>query len=273
MRFFLIIFLLVLSFRSIGQQKKTQILLIGTFHFNNPGHDAIREPDYDILSSKSQQELELISDKIKAFHPTQFFVEWPGQEQQELDSLYNLYLKGKYFSQLDKQARSYKFYSQNEIFQLAFRASGKAHVKRVMGVDYQNAVFPYDSLMSAIKESGQTELLEWNKFYLQRGKEPANENLSQKLLWLNTEENRRSNRGWYVTFANRGGSDKTYVGAYLTSEWYKRNLYMYSLVQKNTAASDERIVLLLGSGHVSMIEQFVKDDDRFEKVELKDILK
>jgi hypothetical protein len=275
MRLLLCVFLVALTFCSVAQQKKTQILVIGTFHFNNPGLDVNKVPDYDVLSDKSQKDLEFICNKIKDFHPTNFFVEWPYEEQNELDSLYKLYLGGSYFTSLNKERKGYKYYSRNEIFQLAFRASAKANILKVTGVDYQNAQFPFDSLMSAIKGAKQTDLLEWQKKDDEKVEDSSyrNESIIQKLLNLNTELYRKSNRSWYITFANRGGDLTTFVGAYLASEWFKRNLYMYSQVQKNTKPADERVVLLLGAGHTSMIETFIKDDDKFELVELKDIIK
>jgi len=260
---------------SFGQAKKVKVLLIGSFHFNNPGSDAVKEKDYDILSAESQKELEWMAERIKSFRPTQVFVEWEYDQQQELDSLYRLYLDGAYFSSLNKQSRRYRYYSQGEIFQLAFRVSRKADIKKVTAIDYEDALFPYDSMMTAIRSAGQTQLLDWNKRYNEESAASSSKDksLTQKLLRLNSKEERRDNRSWYLSFANRAGNDKTFVGAYLASEWYRRNLYMYSLVQKKITAGDDKIVVLLGAGHISMIEQFVKDDDRFELVELKDVLK
>jgi len=275
MKYALTALFLTFAVFSFGQAKKVKVLLIGSFHFNNPGSDAVKEKDYDILSAESQKELEWMAERIKSFRPTQVFVEWEYDQQQELDSLYRLYLDGAYFSSLNKQSRRYRYYSQGEIFQLAFRVSRKADIKKVTAIDYEDALFPYDSMMTAIRSAGQTQLLDWNKRYNEESAASSSKDksLTQKLLRLNSKEERRDNRSWYLSFANRAGNDKTFVGAYLASEWYRRNLYMYSLVQKKITAGDDKIVVLLGAGHISMIEQFVKDDDRFELVELKDVLK
>ena len=97
--------------------------------------------------------------------------------------------------------------------------------------------------------------------------------LITRLLEMNTPQYRKLDCSWYINYTNRGGAATNFVGAYLTSEWYKRNLYMYSMVQKLTTTTDENVVVLLGASHIAMIERFIKDDDRFEIVELKDILK
>ena len=60
-----------------AQTKPTQVLLIGTFHFNNPGADVAKVKTFDVMTSNVQAELETLTDKIHLFHPDKVFVEWP----------------------------------------------------------------------------------------------------------------------------------------------------------------------------------------------------
>ena len=78
---------------------------------------------------------------------------------------------------------------------------------------------------------------------------------------------------WYLETANKAGKKDNFVGAYLVSEWYRRNLYMYSLIQKLTENKDAKIMVLLGAGHTAMLREFIKYDSDFEIVELKDSCK
>jgi hypothetical protein len=57
---------------SVNPQK--EMLLIGTFHYNNPGADVAKTKSFDILSEKSQLELEEISSSIRKYNPTKVFV-------------------------------------------------------------------------------------------------------------------------------------------------------------------------------------------------------
>ncbi len=272
-----VVFILILfALNGLSQtQRKTKIILIGTFHFNNPGRDVRKEPDFDILSEQSQMELGTITSKISSLHPSQFFVEWPYKEQPELDSLYQLYLAGNYFKSLDTQKGNYRFYSQNEIFQLAFFTAKKSGIGRIRGIDYNDAQFPYDSLLISMKLAGQTDLLEENENYDTPvpQKQLSKQGLIQKILGQNTAASRRKNSGWYIQVANRAGDSTNFVGAYLASEWFRRNLYMYAQLQKHTNARDRYVVLLLGAGHVAMMKKFIEEDNRFEILELKDVLK
>ena len=272
MKAILIALMVTITFLTFGQgqQKKTKILLIGTFHFNNPGLDVNKQPAFDILNPSVQKELEFIGEKIKSFNPTKFFVEFDYDRQQKLDSLYKLYLEGTYFDFVKKKFPTSKYYAQCEIFQLAFRASKKSNLKFVHGIDYDNTDFPYDSLKVEIKAANQDYLLKTMEVFQPN---PTTPSLTERLIELNSDNSKKENRSWYIKYANRGGRKENFVGAYLCSEWFKRNLYMYSLVQKLTTSTDERVVVLLGAGHIAMIETFVKDDDRFEIIELRDILK
>lgn len=262
-----VISLLFISISGFGQHK-TKILLIGTFHYDNPGLDVNKEADFDVLNASVQKELDLITNKIAAFNPTKFFIEFDNWRQMRLDSLYNLYLENKYFDFVKRNFPDNRYYLESEIFQLAFKAGKNAHLKRINGINTY-ADFPYDSLKTAMKEANQFDLLKLMETSFPKA---TSASLITRMLDLNTSLSRRENRSWYIKYANRGGKPENFIGSYLASEWFRRNLYMYSLIQKLTDNTDEKVVLLLGAGHISMIEQFIKDDDRFEIVELKDVL-
>ncbi|GAB3232276.1 hypothetical protein GCM10027346_19400 [Hymenobacter seoulensis] len=75
--------LLAMVFAATGfaQTKPADLLLIGTFHFDNPGLDISKINTLDVLSPKVQTELETISGRIAAFQPDKVFVEWPADAQ------------------------------------------------------------------------------------------------------------------------------------------------------------------------------------------------
>ena len=100
-----LIALILMSTLSFGQNKN-EILTLGTFHFH-----LIQSQlgvDFDINSIEKQNELSEIIKQIEQYKPTKIFVEWEFSKQNELDDLYNLYLKDKSF-ELIKQK-----YGKNE---------------------------------------------------------------------------------------------------------------------------------------------------------------
>ncbi len=70
----LLIVLFIFSFSF--SQEKINVLLLGTYHFNNPGSDAIKNAERNILTPENQKDLDQITQSIiSKFNPDQVFVE------------------------------------------------------------------------------------------------------------------------------------------------------------------------------------------------------
>lgn len=248
-----------------AQTKKKQILLVGTFHYANPGLDVAKLNSFNIMSEKSQKELEIMSDKIKKFGPDKIFVEWEFTKQAELDKLYN------------KNTDSLFKNDKNEITQLAIRTAKKLNHKKLYGMNLYTP-FRYDSLMIAMEKANQKELMEKNKvttgnFEKEHNEKIAKSSLQEMMLYYNTKQTENENLQWYLEIANRAGNPDDFSGPSLVANWYKRNLYMYSLIQKLTESTDNKIMVLVGAGHASIIRGFVENDPTFEIVDLSTVLK
>ena len=276
---FLLFTIILISLQSKSFAQKQEVLIIGSFHFNNPNFDAIKTEAFNVLADKPQQELEAITEKIKKFNPDKIFVEWDFDKQGELDSLYQLYVKGSYNKYIEKYKSTdqFAFYNENEMFQLAFRAGKKSGLNKIYGIDYFVSL-PFDTVMNSIKKAKQIDLKNEIDNFVKKSAEESNLKrkslgLTQLLLDLNTESSRNANAGFYLRSLNKAGGNESFAGAFSVSEWYRRNLYMYSLVQKITLSTDKKIVILLGAGHISMIKEFIELENKFKIVELKDVLK
>ncbi|PKB15596.1 DUF5694 domain-containing protein [Flavobacterium sp. 5] len=263
----IILLLVLFTLNAVSAQpKKKQILVIGTFHFENPGLDVAKVNTFNVMTDKSQKELENITNKIKKFGPDKVFVEWNYEKQDKLDKFYNRNTD----SILKKNA--------DEIVQLALRSAKKLGHKRLFGIDYNQTNFPYDSLTKGMTEANQVGLLKSNLETMAYYENSQNEkiakyNLTELLVDINTTKSNAENIEWYLGTANRAGKVDNFVGAYLVSEWYRRNLYMYSLIQKLTESKDNKVMVLLGAGHAAMLREFIKHDPNFEIIELATILK
>jgi len=274
---FLLSILISATFNLHAQKK---VLLLGTFHFHNPGADVVKQNSFDILSPSAQQDLEKITDQIRKFKPTKIFVEWDYQDQKRLDSLYQLYQAGTFSNFVEQRYKgksNYSFYKNNEIFQLAFRAAKKSGLKSVNAIDYHMGI-PFDTVMKVIQASGQKALMDSVNASIAYMSKSANVklakwNLVQLLEDANTPASRRENNGFYIKLFTPAGPTTNFAGADAVTLWYKRNLYMYSLVQKSLTAQDERIMIFLGSGHAAMIEKFIADEDVYRMVDFKEVMK
>lgn len=262
------------SITSVDPNPKKEVLLVGTFHYNNPGLDVAKTKTFDVLSEESQRELEHMASQIKAYNPKKVFVEWPYDQQEQLDSLYGLYQKGKYF---DNDSLS-DFYKKGEIFQLAFRIAHKLGLKRVHGIDFRETQFPYQKVMADIDSNNQVQLKQdiekaisdFSTGFDQMINSGAS--LTELTLALNTKEMRYASNDLHNNMFSLAGSINDFNGVYLTSEWYRRNLYMWSMIQKYTSDNDPRIMVLVGSSHAAMLALFVKENKDWKTVELKEVL-
>lgn len=255
-------------------QAKKEVLLMGTFHYRNPGQDVAKTKSFDILSEKSQLELEHISSKIKDYRPSQIFVEWPYDKQQELDSLYTLYQRGIFFSN-DSLS---EYYLKNEIFQLAFRIAKKSGLNRVYGIDYRETEFPYQRVMDDLDSNNQTDLKEKIENSIAQFSGTfdrmieSGASLEQLTLELNTDEMRYASNNLHNNMFSMAGTVKDSNGVYLTSEWYKRNLFMWSFIQKYTSDSDQRVMVLIGASHAAIMELFIKGNKDWGIIGFQDVM-
>ncbi|GAB3638465.1 hypothetical protein GCM10027422_40550 [Hymenobacter arcticus] len=278
-RLVLLILFFAFSSQSFAQTKQSDLLLLGTFHFANPGVDIVKTKSFDILGPAAQAELEAMTDKIARFKATKIFVEAEWSKQEEIDALYKQYLGGTYEAYVTAKfpVSRHSFYLKNEIMQLAFRAGKKAGVSRIYGMDYTQAAFPYDSVVHVMQQAHQESLIKQMEdghkvMEAEQNRKLTTLSLTQLLLDFNTPQSLAENKGAYLNLFNRAGNVGNFAGSYLVSEWYRRNLYMYSIVQKTMTAEDGNAVVLVGSGHAAMMQDFVKYDKRFRLKTLQDVL-
>lgn len=214
-----------------GSNPKTKVLLLGSFHFDNPGLDVAKFEDADILSPRRQKEIAEVINCLLQQHPDKVFVEVTPSGQRRLDSLYGLYLQGGWLL------------PSNEIYQLGFRVAGELHHQKVYGVDYQQAHFPFDSLVKVMGSEGQFGLLQQFQKTIDSLQKAFNKDLKtmsikQILIKENSEAADSFNVGGYLDMIRAGGKTN-HVGSYLASEWWRRNMVIYENILKRLEGSEK----------------------------------
>jgi hypothetical protein len=264
----LFILCLVCSFISMAgnaQQTKTKVLLLGSFHFDNPGLDVAKFENANILSAKRQAEVMEVVEKIKQFRPDKIFIEMPVERQQRLDSSFNRYKAGEL-----KLGAS-------ETHQIAYRVAKELNHTGLYAVDYTEADFAFDSLMKSATAAKQFEFLGMIQQTIGAVEKEFNESLKTKtvkeiLLHHNSPEYIRMAVGMYYEFLI-AGEKGNHVGSYVTSEWWRRNMVIYENVLKSLNGKEERILILFGSGHTALLNEMMKYNQKLELVPLADVLK
>ena len=96
------------------------MLLVGTYHFSNPGADLSNVEAVDVTSPDRQAELQAVTDALARFRPDYVGVEWPASDA---DTAYDQYRAGTLPP------------SRNEVVQLGFRLAAQRKLERVHGLD------------------------------------------------------------------------------------------------------------------------------------------
>ena len=250
-----------------------EALLLGTFHYNNPGADAVKHDVFDVMTADGQRQLEQLATKIAKYNPSKIFVEWNINEQQQLDKLYQKYLAGTYFE--DKNLSD--FYRKNEIFQLGFRLAKKMGHKKVYAVDYSNIEMDFAAMMQAISDAKQDNLQNEIDSTLKKMGEKISQNManmSLEELYISDNQAKEvaANIELYNDLSIKAGDLYNTAAAQMVSQWYKRNLFIWSSIQKIVEKDDKRILVLFGGGHTAILDQIIAYNRNWKVADLRKIL-
>ena len=268
------LFTLILSLLCIYcySQKKINVILVGTMHFNNPGKDAVKSEEIDILKDYRQNSLEKITNKI-----AKVFVEYPSKNQKTLDKFYDLYKDGKPYFQEDTLTKSWqkRYFEEGEIFQLGFRVAKKSGNQKVYAMDHP-AEMRFDLFQQKAKEMQTIDESAFQKKIDESSNRTnscySKNDLADILKCFNTEKELRENKSIYINLFNRLNKTPDFYGSDLVAGWYHRNLIMYSTIQNTVSDNDQNIVIIVGQGHAAMMQEFIKLDERFNLIKITDAL-
>ncbi|CAM3610143.1 DUF5694 domain-containing protein [Flavobacterium chungbukense] len=263
---FLITFLIVTATFGQEAKHKTKILLIGTIHFENPHTDQFELKTDDFFSAKRQSELEDLTNVLSQTKATKVMIERSFENQRSNDSLYNLYLKGQYKLPVSERE------------QIGFRLAKKLKLNQVNCVDKFYGM-THDSLMAATaKENNQLYLLkdlgtQANAMIKDFDAKLKNGTILEVLKYINKPEELKRNLSIYLKFIAKVGAGKNYAGAQSVSDWYLRNLAIYSNIMNQINADDKYVILIFGQGHIPILKHLLQNNDDFEIVEADSVLK
>ncbi len=100
----------------------------------------------------------------------------------------------------------------------------------------------------------------------------AERTLTEHLLFLNSDEQLIFSHGHYVLSYLALGTDGEYPAAdSLTGWWYNRNLRIYSNILRVMEPRD-RLLLLIGAGHVPIIQHAAQASPEIDLIDLAEVL-
>ncbi len=242
---------------------KAKLLLVGTFHFNYPGLDGYVAPDrdkVDILSDLRQAEVKELARYIAQFKPNKIAIEatsaWNATEK------LRRYKKGAYEDE------------RGERFQLAMRIAKNLKLDTLYAIDAptiddelkkRDPQFR-DSLWQDFNWRGESKIdslyRNWRAYESKLEKEQS---LLESFKYSNSEESLN------YTFSGNFSADFVldgYTGADVMSiYWFNRNLRTVRNIQEITENEEDRILVLMGAGHIALLKQFFIASPEYEVID------
>ncbi|WP_042722679.1 DUF5694 domain-containing protein [Flavobacterium sp. B17] len=274
MKTLLYTFLLCLSTIITAQKKpaeyfpgsKTKVLVVGSFHFDYPNLDAHKTEkgdQVDVLSPKTAKEATELVEYIKKFKPTKIAIEaFPNwNANQKLKE----YKEGKYANERDER------------YQLAMRIAKDLRINELYSIDA-------NSVLDDLQEKfGKTDSLyfnnlsaeydfqsndpvskQYNAFF--KSSEPKNfKSLLDLFKFMNGKEYHQYEYGAYLSgdfkLREHDGADM------LALYWYDRNLRMFRNIQNIPHNTEDRLLVIVGNGHASVLRQLFTSSPEFNYIE------
>jgi hypothetical protein len=251
-----------------GVDSLPKIFLLGSFHFEYPNLDANKvdkSKQVDILSEQKQKELKKLLDYVALFKPTKICIEapvkWNAMEK------YKMFKTGK------------KELGRDEIQQIAFRLMDRFNLDTVYCVDASTiaddlteskdstVIKPYiDEIFKDYSFKATPNYKKWIEYETEQNLKVP---LFEYFKYFNSQKRFLRDYGYYLLGEFKNGK---YNGAdALATYWYDRNLRIFRNIQRSTTSSNDRILVLFGAGHISILDQLLKCTPEYNYIKFDDL--
>lgn len=244
-------------------KEKTQVLVVGTFHFDYPGRDynkSSEQDKIDVLTEPKKSEVTELVEYVKKFKPNKIAIE--AFAQWEATTKLRKYKTGEFRDKRDER------------YQLGMRIAEDLHLDTLYAIDswalsdymvetdsvYINNLFKDFDLQS--DDPYNQYVMDW---YKEQDKLVSQINLLDYFKLTNSKEWHDYGYGAYLVGdfkleKNRGAD-------ILSMWWYNRNLRIFRNLQKITESENDRILMIFGNGHAAVLRQLIDASPEYDFVE------
>lgn len=266
---------LMLAMPAYGQDQPepVRVMVLGTWHFDNPGRDLHNARAEPVTTPQRQAELEAVARALARFAPTAVAVERVARDPSTLrDHRWPEFEPGMLLTHADERV------------QVGYRLAHLAGIDRVYAIDEQPAAdedidyFPYGEVVAWARANGRMGDLEAGQAPIAAHVADFEARQRTATLGALLAEANHPDHPIYGA-AGQGlmygmlafGSGRDLPGADLNAAWYRRNARIFAkLVQ--VARPGDRIVVVFAAGHAYWLRHFVETTPGFELVDPGDYL-
>lgn len=237
-----------------------EVMVLGTYHFDNPGLDLNNPKVDDVLKPQRQLELEALASAVAEFRPTKIMVERVSPD------LIDPKFPGFTPAALQQE--------RDERVQIAYRLADKLELETVHAIDEQPGAgepdyFPFGKLVEWAKANEASDRLD---AFVAKGKAKSAEieqlqhgTIPWALAELNGTEVTEKDQGLYYETLAIGDAEQQ-PGADLNAMWYLRNAKIFSKLQQ-VAEPGDRVLVVYGSGHNYWLRHFADTTPGFRNID------
>ncbi|WP_445384411.1 DUF5694 domain-containing protein [Robiginitalea sp. IMCC44478] len=253
----------VKSIEDYFPRDRAEVLVVGSFHFDYPGLDAMQtleEDKIDVLREPKKSEVTELVDYLKKFRPNKIAIEafpdWGAVAK------LREYKNGKHREKRDER------------YQLAIRLAAELEMDTIYSIDaqgllndlYEMDTTYFDALGKAydFRSDGLYDSL-YTKWYEDDSRKVSQMPLIDYFSEMNSRRSHKYDYGFYLTGDFKLGD---YRGADMLSlYWYNRNLRIFRNIQRITTSPKDRIMVIFGNGHAAILRQLLEMSPEFHFVE------
>ncbi|WP_152985210.1 DUF5694 domain-containing protein [Stenotrophomonas beteli] len=235
-----------------AKPEPAKVMMLGVFHFENPGLDVVKSKVVDVSTADNQAYLTGLAKRIAGFAPTDVLVECEPAAQAKQDAAYAAWRDGKAALDVD------------ETQQIGFRVARASGLAGVTCFDEGNVQWNGESLFAYVSAHAPAQKAEIEAVFASLSERTAREQATlplHELLRLTNDPARdRENKNLYI-FTNAVDAGDSFVGADASASWWHRNFRMYANVQ-TAAAPGRRVLVIAGAGHTAILKDLLAIDSR-----------
>jgi len=243
-------------------KKKAQVMILGTYHMDNPNQDYVKTNVDDHLAQKRQEQIAEVAALLAKFKPTKIVLE-AVEGVTSVHRNYESYLKGEYTLKADERD------------QLGMRLAKQLGHKRVYAADHKLDM-DFGGVIQAAQQSGNRAFLELFQGVMGEieafEKRKATMTVRDILVEMNSPENNAKAHDLYIQMARVRNGDK-FVGADVLAGWYQRNFRIFSNFAPVIESVEDRVLVIFGAGHAPILRELIQSSPDLQLIEPNDYLK
>ena len=240
-----------------------EVMVLGTYHFDNPGLDLANIKADDVLKPRRQKELAALAEALATFKPTKVMIERVVKTADLADPQYSEFKPADLGEKRDERV------------QVGYRLAHLLGHGTVYGIDEQPSdgepdYFPFGKVAAWAEANGRGAELETlmgkaKAIAVKMESRQRTQSIPEMLLQDNSAPAEAEAQSFYYDLLSFGDADAQ-VGADLNAMWYLRNAKIFAKLMK-VATPGDRVLVVYGGGHNYWLRHFARTTAGYKNID------